>query len=242
MTAPLGSLFRRSCRRLRTVCLVGAAWAALVLPASAQAVFEKHTITKIYSSSCSYKQETNTVTSSSTSEHVAFACGGTGSFGGTGAFEGDLTLQFPATIPAIRTLNGGYYQALPVQMSAGISGTWTITNQFGPADRITTEACFNSSDCPGVKTTNGPPIPPAKYSVSATANCLKTNLSFVIVDGIDYILEIESDLDLLYQNQSSASLNSLHVKVLSRYRAPGGPWLFVATNPPPSISSRVHPR
>src|SRR5262249_55128262 len=121
-------------------------------------VFEKHIIIKEYSGSCTIPRSSNTVTSASFVEPLSFACLN------SGAFNGSLTLQFPAVTPDSR----GNLLTAPIQVMAGVSGNWVITNQPGASNRFLSDARVQGLECPAlVRTTNGPPLSIGTYQVEA---------------------------------------------------------------------------
>jgi hypothetical protein len=180
-------------------------------------VFEKHTIVTAYP--CFLPTTTNVLTTANATHPVAFSCPQYADFAGL------VSLQFPANLPPAN--QSGNLDA-PADFSIGVDGTWTFTNKLTipPTAYLTTEARFPSSACPSSKNTNGPPLPLGKHPVSATITCGRTNLSYVGLDGIDYIFQIRSEANV----ELPGVVSGARAQVTSRYRAPGGPWLYVNTN------------
>jgi hypothetical protein len=194
-----------------------------------QLAFEKHTI---INSDCSPRL-TNIVTTSSADVPVSALCTTT-----RGKFAGNLKLDFPALLANVTNFSLGE----PMRFSVGVGGNWTIANKFneqnfGQANFLTSRVRVFSRPC-DVITTNAPPVGVGIFPVEAKVDCSAQFLTRRETSGVDYIVEFESEVELLYRN-TTTTLDSIRYTIVSRYRAPGGPYMYSATN---LISQTANPR
>lgn len=216
-------------------------WAALIfpvlicssVPSDAQVVnlaFEKHTI---ISNDCGPRR-TNVVTTGA----AELAVTGAGCNFSRGAFAGTLKLNFPASLPNVTNFS----LATPMAFSIGVKGNWTIQNRFneqnfGQTNYLTTRVRVFGRPC-DLSTTNGPPVGAGSFGVETELNCTAPFLARKEVNGFDYIVEFETEAELVYRN-AATTYEALRYHIISRYRAPGGPYLFTSTN---LISQTANPR